>query len=426
MVIVEFLDKETLNNMIGTMAIKPRKVIFLGDNSMINQRKIKYQRVVDRLGIGTELEFQSVNKRSVDDIIDALVDIVESEDDEITFDLNGGDDLVLLAMGIVFQSYKGERHINMHRFNIGSGNLIDCDGDNEVPQYEIPRLSVEDSLALYGGSLMPYHNGKGTFPWDFNDDFNSDIDVLWNICSEDPKLWNLQITTLGVFSKGKSTEQQGVSVRAKVSYIKALMGSNSSYYKWDRDMIKRFINLGYILDYRVDDDYCSFRFKNEQIKKCLTKAGTILELKVYQVLKSVQSARNHEPFFNDAVIGAYIDWDGENIYDAEVENEIDVLVMKGVTPIFISCKNGRVDMDELYKLNTVSQRFGGTYSKKYLVVTNYGESSGEENNPELKDGFRKHIKNVKSRAEDMGISIVEGVHLDSDSSFRGKMREIVS
>jgi len=36
--------------------------------------------------------------------------------------------------------------------------------------------------------------------------------------------------------------------------------------------------------------------------------------------------------------------------------------------VFVSCKNGIVENEELYKLNSVAQYFGGRYAKKVLVA----------------------------------------------------------
>ena len=67
--------------------------------------------------------------------------------------------------------------------------------------------------------------------------------------------------------------------------------------------------------------------------------------------------------------------------------------MKGTVPVFVSCKNGRFDANELYKLNTVAERFGRKYSKKVLVST----SMDDLKSPEL----------IRARMEDMGISNIE-------------------
>lgn len=61
--------------------------------------------------------------------------------------------------------------------------------------------------------------------------------------------------------------------------------------------------------------------------------------------------------------------------EKDTENEIDVVLMKGLTLIFISCKNGQVDDDELYKLESVTNRFGGLYAKKVLIATYLGKKT---------------------------------------------------
>ena len=52
----------------------------------------------------------------------------------------------------------------------------------------------------------------------------------------------------------------------------------------------------------------------------------------------------------------------------DVKNEIDVMLLEGFCPVFISCKNGKVDQMALYELDTVAKRFGGKYAKKILMA----------------------------------------------------------
>ena len=60
------------------------------------------------------------------------------------------------------------------------------------------------------------------------------------------------------------------------------------------------------------------------------------------------------------------------------ENEIDVLLQNGLKPVFISCKNGQTDSDEVYKVKSVSRRFGGVIAASALVINfNQGEQVAE-------------------------------------------------
>ena len=101
----------------------------------------------------------------------------------------------------------------------------------------------------------------------------------------------------------------------------------------------------------------------------------------------------------------------ENKYDTE--NEIDVMMMHGVVPVFISCKNGEFTADELYKLNTVAECFGGKYSKKVLVSTAI-------------DTFKKNTKEyLKQRIKDMDIKLISNVQAMSDGELAKELKSIV-
>ena len=66
-------------------------------------------------------------------------------------------------------------------------------------------------------------------------------------------------------------------------------------------------------------------------------------------------------------------------------------------------------MEELYKLNTVSRRFGGKYAKKVLVA------------PELDDETLSG-KSIEMRAKELGMRVI-----DKKSSFNvQEMIEILS
>ena len=82
-------------------------------------------------------------------------------------------------------------------------------------------------------------------------------------------------------------------------------------------------------------------------------------------------------------------------------------------PIFISCKNGDFDANELYKLNTVAEHFGSKYSKKVLVSTEL-DKLGEKSNY------------IRARMDDMGIRSVENVDEMNDSEFERVLKSLWS
>ena len=103
------------------------------------------------------------------------------------------------------------------------------------------------------------------------------------------------------------------------------------------------------------------------------------------------------PLYHDIRVGVVIDWDGDEEGDAiRTVNEIDVMAMKGAIPVFISCKNGDFDMEELYKLSTVADRFGGKLVKKVLVSTELDKLGGKADY-------------LRARMEDMKIRRLENI-----------------
>ena len=139
--------------------------------------------------------------------------------------------------------------------------------------------------------------------------------------------------------------------------------------------------------------------------KCLTKAGQILELIV--AVTAIELNENEIRLYNDIGSGVYIDWDGVVQSDnrVDVENEMDVILMKGMIPVFVSCKNGVVDSDELYKLSVVAERFGGKYVKKVLIASQLNEM-----------GYRAEY--IRARAADMNIKLIEDIDSMDDSDLR--------
>ena len=102
------------------------------------------------------------------------------------------------------------------------------------------------------------------------------------------------------------------------------------------------------------------------------------------------------------------DWDGRDLEhpgNVQTTNELDVILTVGMVPVFISCKNGGIDSDELYKLETVSEEFGGKYAKKVLVATDLHERQVFDSSSVLPiDGTLDLHKGVYNRiVKDYGI-----------------------
>ena len=416
MTIVEFFDQIPVHNIVSCLSFAPEKVIFLGEGKQIKKKLGIYETIARDHGMETVFEYRSINRNELESIVAALSEIVGQED-QCCFDLTGGEDLAMVAMGIVYEKYRGEKSIQLHRFNIGTGSLTDCDKDGCIPPVPIkPQLSVRDCIALYGGAIIPYDGIYGTYTWHMDEDIEQDILSMWRMCQQNPGEWNPVVTTMTVLSEFYSTDEDPLCVFGSMYRVEEKMKELRLPFCWTRPLIDKLRRLSLIQDYHEDDDTVAFRFKNEQVKMCLTKAGTILEMVVYYHAVHALN-KDQTPRFTDAAPGVFVDWDGVLHDDIETkqdtENEIDVILMKGLVPIFISCKIGFVDEEELYKLNTVAERFGGPYARKVLVMTYAAKQSVRSNH------------HFEQRAGDLRIQLIENVGQMDEAEFAREIRRVV-
>lgn len=397
MTLIEFFEKDAVENICSSLTKAPDRVILIGDKSKLMQKHAEnYRKILSSRGMDVEFICRVINKNNMHTIIEALSMFVEEYDDCV-FDLTGGEDLYLVAVGIVSERYK-EKNIQMHRFNIRNNTIIDCDEDgNTILEGKAPVLSVEENIRVYGGDVVYEENRKGTtYRWDMTPDFITDIHAMWDICRADPYGWNSQIGVFAIAEQLCGADDEELTITVPVAELKDRLDNVCGKLVDLWKIIKPLMQSGLLKKYKCDDDVLSVKFKNKQVKYCLTVAGQALEMKVFLAALDARE-KDGSKTYNDVMNGVFIDWDGDIGADRQsydTENEIDVVMMHGMVPVFVSCKNGYIDKDELYKLNAVATRFGGKYAKKVLIATSLDDSDSSNH--------------IRQRAEDMGIRLVEG------------------
>lgn len=398
MTIVEFFSETSIENIASALLCAPDQVIFVGDNSKRMQKEIAlYEEVVRGRGLNVTFSYKVASRNNLNRIVQVLSDIVE-ENGKCILDLDGGEDLFLVAVGIVSERY-GEK-LKLHRFNIYSNSLLDCDADGSVLQTAPKQISIAENIRIYGGRIIfSKEKGEATKNWDFSKAFIEDIKAMWEICRKNPALWNTQVNTLDHIDGVLHTENP-----LDVVIDKETLSKPGNKLIPESGILEALQEKGLLENLEIKEEYIAFSYKNEQIRRCLTKAGQVLELYITVLAKQVKEDKD-TPVYHDVMTGVYIDWDGylkeEN---ADVSNEIDVLLMKGLVPVFISCKNGSVKVDELYKLSTVAERFGGKYAKKVLAAS-------------ALDRMGSTAEFIRARAADMNIRIIENLDKMSEESL---------
>lgn len=446
MTIVELIDSAPIHNIMGALSFSATKIIYAG---CINEDKFnkRYLGTIKRFyaskGIDNiELEYVQVIRNDFNDIKEHFEKIAD-ENPYCYFDISGGEDIMLAVAGYIFLK---KQNVHLYQVNPETNRIYlfsnesDADG-NPVPVKKTINTdisnTVEQNILAHGGVVVYDDRRKdGTHRWQYTLPFLNDIDVMWDICctevipnpDDDKKLsptrlWNVVTLALGTFEKNSEKTSNPLELKLDAEKYAKVIKNNGGFELIDT-YLQLFAKKGLItLGKEYSENMIHIIYKDIQVKLCLTKAGTILEMKTFLTCENLISSR-----FTDCMTGVTVDWDGIIHKEADAEefnlmtdeekaaviedtvNEVDIMLMKGVIPYFISCKNGKFDANELNKMYVVRDKFGTGYGKMIIVTTDFDKFTGDYT-----------IEYLRQRAADMGIDIIENVHEMSSDEFRSKL-----
>ncbi|MBQ4518462.1 MAG: DUF1887 family protein [Clostridia bacterium] len=395
MTLIELFDDCQIENVIAGLRVCPEKIIFVGFKETMEEKRTEaLEAFFTMRNICIKLEYIVVERDDFAQICGVLHNIIDKNDD-CCFDLTGGKELVLTAMGAV----SSERNIPMIQFDVETGKMLRVRHAEDIPETENSTMTIAESMVLNGGSVVP--DEEGFFEWDITEEFTKDVKAMWEICRNKCGLWNCCCFAFSILEENGILDEE-----LKLSADVRCLERKKIKIQWDNDVITALANQGLIKEFTIENNHISFAYKNRQVQACLTKAGNILELYTYLTLRGI--AEKEPGCYDDIDIGVMVDWDGI-IHDADAEekdtsNEIDVMLMRDLVPVFISCKNGEVKKEALYELETVANKLGGKYAKKILLSTFVCK------NPNSR-------KFIEQRAEDMGIRLITGVNKMDEFGF---------
>ena len=358
MTLIECFDKTVLENIAGTLYLNPDKVIILGEEEKMQGVQKRFQDFVDGRKMKTRIVTQDVRGMNIQELTQLLLELVSTEPDCV-IDVTGGDERVLVAVGMMLGQVEGEKP-TVQKFDLTTDHPMDCDGDGMIIPPDPVQLTVKELVALHGGIVHPdsYQPSQSATALD--------MAGFWKFVADDPYMWNDLQTILGQFEK-RSQDKYDLTIP------KSKLRSEIKDYKNKEKVFQNLLNIlesrGMIRDFSDGECY-RYRYNSGLFRQCTKKAGNALELKVLLEARAQQA--DGEPYFHDCLMGVHIDWDGVVHVKNETpdtHNEIDAILTRGLSSLFVSCKNGTIEEEELYKLHTVAQRFGGPYAKKLLIAT---------------------------------------------------------
>jgi hypothetical protein len=143
-----------------------------------------------------------------------------------------------------------------------------------------------------------------------------------------------------------------------------------------------------------------FDYKFSFLKECLAKEGNILEAYVW-------CKADETGYFDDVKANFEFNW----AKDSTVQNELDLVLTKGLTTWVVSCKSAKYNKDHLYEVRYLADRFS-VNSKAVIVYSSNMAFNG--------DHITGNLDAVRKRAKAMGIYLIESDVLES-----GRLGEVL-
>lgn len=386
MTVVECFEQEPIVNIATCLSLRPNKLIFIGEAEALRLHIERYRSFFEKRSLPTEVIPREVQQNTLQSVVEALEEIIK-EGDEVVIDLAGGDSVAIAAAGAIYERYKDEYPISLQRVEPLTGSIQDCDGDGEVEWDRAPLISVKELIELYGGKIAPSDQIEDQASL-------ADIRPIWELSIRNMEHWNQMVAIFNRFEKHSGAKSYHLRIHLHFPSLQ----QNLPHYSQEKPLFDQLLHQllaeGIIQMEHQDHHSLTYVYRSPFARRCLHSPGNTLE---YKTLMEARELRYYgRPLFTDSRRGVSIDWDGI-IHPVvpggpkDTKNEIDVVLMRGMTPIFISCKNGTIKDSELYKLHTVADRFGGKYAKKILIASDYAPESHDS-----KLSFQQ-------RAADMGI-----------------------
>ena len=342
--LIELYDERPIENVLGTEMFQPEETVILCPPEVhAGKLKASLDHYFQHRNCPVKVTVIPVSLLDVKKIEKQLRNILETRKD-CAIDISGGTDASLFAAGAVsgdmaVYTYSRKRNKFFEIQNAPFAKDLPCD----------IRLDAESCFLMAGGKLLPGREDneklKNMQPW---------IDSLFQVFRRYRRMWRQQI---GYMQSVSSSEPGVLDVCAP--YTASVDRGNVTASK---DFLYALERADLIDDLRFREDKILFRFPNEMIRFWLRDIGSVLELQVYR-------AALEAGVFDDVVLSAVVNWEGGNTQRDFVTNEIDVVTVRGVQPMFISCKTSEVRTEALNELAVLRGRFGGAGSRAMIVTS---------------------------------------------------------
>ena len=373
----EFLDRDPIENVITCMNKQIDGVVFFGYADVIDEMREKTVSFLKTYCGVVDVRFVEVEREDLSSVLVTMREVIEEtgKENRIFFDVTGGESLLLVAFGILSVEYETP----MHMYDVVENELIVLNGGSvkksvaDVPDRKT-ELNIDRYFRMIGGRVTEKRAVDGYFKYKY-EGFEDDVAKICAVAVKYNEYW----VEMHSFIRNRLAPAPGarnVSRDPKdvLAELEDRFGANARHRYGVLNMIvDDFLEAGLLTGAKHRDGKWFVEFRDENVISVLLEnentGGKILELFTY--LNELKSGAKY------CEIGVRIDWDGViHGRSLDVENEIDVITVKGNVVTFISCKigdfrgqNKSKALHPLYELETVARRLGGKYSKKVLMTS---------------------------------------------------------
>ena len=338
--LVELFDHHTIEkNVYQTFICDCDEVLFLSLKQITEEERLSLKHfLLDQVSHVKQVHFRQI---SLDKITDDL-NLFLTNYDSVTLDVFGGDSI----LAIFLYQYGLEKQLPIVAIDIEQGKQFKWKmGKVEKEELVIPGLTIEQLMALRGGKLIKSKQPK------YSPKQMITIKKLANYAILNPEQW-YQITQF--FALAKTIDFHAETVK--------VLESNGKRYSYPESMIPLLTEANLIHIDAESSEHISYTFSSSEAQLLCRTKGHILELYLY--LLAIESE-----YFDECMIGAEIDWNGIFPEVDNVQNEIDVVLRKGQSIIFISCKMTDLSVEAINELEVYANHFAGETCLKLIVCS---------------------------------------------------------
>ncbi|MBR6274464.1 MAG: DUF1887 family protein [Lachnospiraceae bacterium] len=363
MILISFYGHDVIGDLMPAITLRPEKIYILYDTRRCRRSDIKnlkdalMNRISDAKAVSVECDSFSVKS-----VHAAIVKIMmENKDKKVYVDVTGGPEL-MTAAGCSFARDRGAIpiYLDLDKFVL-------FEVYNEGNRFPAAEIKLDDYLMAIGARQF-----SNSHQLPLREEYD-------NICEMAEYIFD----NLSAWSKLEK-------------YLEAAVGGDEIYefcisrdmfecgyenYRQVEALLDKFCSLGFLIaKSRMD-----YEIAGKKYKQYLTTYGMWLELYIYI---------NALKYYNEVYLGFIIDWDKDEDTKSN-DNEIDVIVMAGSMPVFISCKTRKPEAKDVCEVGFLANRLGGSRARSVLATTYPVKDAGDA------------VNSIFSRLKKFDVGLIE-------------------